>query len=602
MAVVKINAIKVPEGNGPELEKRFAARLAPSTRPAGLPRLRAAAPGRRRRPLLRLHALGVRGGLRGVARRAAPRGRPRGRARPAGVVGRRPAGVRGRPASTARAPEPVTRARPGGRRRGAELIAGADALLVCAGAGMGVDSGLPDFRGPEGFWRAYPPYRRLGLRFEELADPVHFADDPELAWGFYGHRLALYRRTVPHAGFAVLRRWARPVADAGVHLQRRRRSSRPPGSPPTTSPSATARSTTCSAPGRATTAPGRRTTSTSRSTRTPMRARPPLPTCPRCGAVARPNILMFGDGDWVPGAATPSATAAHREWLRAQDAQRLAVVELGAGTAVPTVRRHAELASAASGALIRINVREPRRPPRPRRRPRLRGPGDPRGARRARSCQLDVRSRTRAQARQSRQPQPARRGDALGLVVEARAALGLELRGAGGDLDGQALARRPWAPGPTISPSASSAPGFPMHALEVLARPPRRARAARGRGPGASGPRAAGSARGRAPGRRARRRGPRPAATRAARPPGPRPAPAARPPTPAGRRWRTPDEVGDLAGPGRPEHAQVVEHQARRAAPGRPRRGAASRRGGGVSSSVLPVASSPTPTGTPRAA
>lgn len=27
MAVVKINAIKVPEGNGPELEKRFAARL-----------------------------------------------------------------------------------------------------------------------------------------------------------------------------------------------------------------------------------------------------------------------------------------------------------------------------------------------------------------------------------------------------------------------------------------------------------------------------------------------------------------------------------------------------------------------------------------------
>src|SRR4051812_16277160 len=74
---------------------------------------------------------------------------------------------------------------------------------------MGVDSGLPDFRGPEGFWRAYPPYRALGLRFEELADPVHFADDPALAWGFYGHRLALYRGTVPHPGFAVLLGWAR---------------------------------------------------------------------------------------------------------------------------------------------------------------------------------------------------------------------------------------------------------------------------------------------------------------------------------------------------------------------------------------------------------
>ena len=30
------------------------------------------------------------------------------------------------------------------------------ALVVTAGAGVGVDSGLPDFHGPQGFWRAYP--------------------------------------------------------------------------------------------------------------------------------------------------------------------------------------------------------------------------------------------------------------------------------------------------------------------------------------------------------------------------------------------------------------------------------------------------------------
>ena len=84
---------------------------------------------------------------------------------------------------------------------------------------MGVDSGLPcrvrvspkHRRGPEGCFplAGLPALPALGLRFEELADPVHFADDPALAWGFYGHRLALYRSTVPHAGFAVLRRWAR---------------------------------------------------------------------------------------------------------------------------------------------------------------------------------------------------------------------------------------------------------------------------------------------------------------------------------------------------------------------------------------------------------
>jgi NAD-dependent SIR2 family protein deacetylase len=32
--------------------------------------------------------------------------------------------------------------------RAARAISNADALLIGAGAGMGVDSGLPDFRGP----------------------------------------------------------------------------------------------------------------------------------------------------------------------------------------------------------------------------------------------------------------------------------------------------------------------------------------------------------------------------------------------------------------------------------------------------------------------
>src|SRR5438445_8809587 len=89
--------------------------------------------------------------------------------------------------------------------RAAGAIARADALLIGAGAGMGVDSGLPDFRGTEGFWNAYPPFRKLGLSFVDLANPRWFRSDPELAWGFYGHRLNLYRATQPHAGFELLR-------------------------------------------------------------------------------------------------------------------------------------------------------------------------------------------------------------------------------------------------------------------------------------------------------------------------------------------------------------------------------------------------------------
>jgi NAD-dependent SIR2 family protein deacetylase len=242
----------------------------------------------------------------------------------------------------------------------AALLSEAGALLVCAGAGMGVDSGLPDFRGNKGFWRAYPPYARLGLSFVELADPVHFRADPALAWGFYGHRLGLYRATVPHPGFEVLRRWGERLPGglhvftsnvdgqfqrAGIdtvaevhgsihHLQCAgpcdERIWPVDGAPPVVDPDT-------------------------------MRAVEPLPRCPACGDVARPNILMFGDGSWL-ARRTDAALRACSSWLSdvtagADDAGPLVVLEIGAGTAVPTVRRTAE--SVAAGRLIRINPAEP---------------------------------------------------------------------------------------------------------------------------------------------------------------------------------------------------------------------------------------------------
>jgi len=87
----------------------------------------------------------------------------------------------------------------------ARAIKAAPAIAITAGAGIGVDSGLPDFRGDEGFWRAYPPLKRLGLSFVDMASPRWFFENPRLAWGFYGHRLALYRSTKPHRGFEILK-------------------------------------------------------------------------------------------------------------------------------------------------------------------------------------------------------------------------------------------------------------------------------------------------------------------------------------------------------------------------------------------------------------
>jgi len=245
----------------------------------------------------------------------------------------------------------------------AQSLREAEALLVTAGAGMGVDSGLPDFRGTEGFWEAYPPFRRLGLDFAELADPQWFERDPRLAWGFYGHRLNLYRHTRPHAGFALLRSWMERCPLGGfvftsnvdgqfqragfpeerivechgsIHRLQRFDESR----------------------GRIWDAAATVVTVDEET----MHAVGDLPTDPHSGMLARPNILMFNDALWNPAVAEAQQRR-YREWLASVRGARLVIVELGAGRAIPTVRMQSERVVASHGArLIRINPREPEVP------------------------------------------------------------------------------------------------------------------------------------------------------------------------------------------------------------------------------------------------
>ena len=241
----------------------------------------------------------------------------------------------------------------------ARAVDEAEALVIAAGAGMGVDSGLPDFRGPEGFWKAYPAFRELGLRFEQLANPEWFFEDPALAWGFYGHRLNLYRRTVPHEGFATLLGWAagmphgafvftsnvdgqfqkagfsesRVVECHGsiLHLQCLRACGESIRS--AAGVEVEVDEATC-------------------------RARKPFPTCPGCRGLARPNILMFGDMGW-DDARAGAQHATFGTWLDAVKGP-LVLLELGAGTNVPTVRMFSErVARGPRRTFVRVNPREP---------------------------------------------------------------------------------------------------------------------------------------------------------------------------------------------------------------------------------------------------
>lgn len=238
-------------------------------------------------------------------------------------------------------------------QRAAELIRDADALLITAGAGMGVDSGLPDFRGSEGFWNAYPALGRRGMGFADIANPQHFRSDPALAWGFYGHRLNLYRDTEPHPGFAILREiTARKPLPAFVVTSNVDGQFQHAGFPANQvwEIHGSIHHLQCIDGCAAEIWPAGNFQPEVDHARCALRNAPPR--CRHCGAIARPNILMFSDWEWLDQRSHVQRRAFE---LWRSRAERVLTIELGAGTAIPSIRRIGE---ATNGPLIRINTRE----------------------------------------------------------------------------------------------------------------------------------------------------------------------------------------------------------------------------------------------------
>ncbi|MCF6242122.1 MAG: hypothetical protein L3J74_12350 [Bacteroidales bacterium] len=245
--------------------------------------------------------------------------------------------------------------------KAAEAIKNADAILITAGAGIGVDSGLPDFRGNQGFWKAYPPIAQRGISFSEMANPIWFESNPQLAWAFYGHRLNLYRKTVPHTGFNLMLKWTQKKEFGGFVF--------------TSNVDGLFQKAGFS---------GNRIYEVHGSIHHFQCTKPcshhiweaadinidvvmesfiahePLPHCLDCGSIARPNILMFGDWSWLSDRSAKQNSLYHQWQNNLKNAKaRLVIIESGAGNAVPTVRMESNsIFHKFNADFIRINPRD----------------------------------------------------------------------------------------------------------------------------------------------------------------------------------------------------------------------------------------------------
>jgi NAD-dependent SIR2 family protein deacetylase len=238
-------------------------------------------------------------------------------------------------------------------RRVATLLTEADALLITAGSGLSAECTAPDDAELQQCQASFVAQAR---GFRAMAQPYRFEEQPELAWGWYGHRQLWYRHLQPHDGYRILRAWAQAlphgcfVATTNIDgqffaagftdwqvLERHGSVFRYQCTQPCCDD-------VWSAP-----EPGLTIDPET------LRATGELPRCPHCGALARPNVLMYDDTRWLD-AVRREQQRRFDAWLASVRGKRLVVIELGAGEGAASVRRLGDrMLERSRVSLVRIN-------------------------------------------------------------------------------------------------------------------------------------------------------------------------------------------------------------------------------------------------------
>jgi NAD-dependent deacetylase len=155
----------------------------------------------------------------------------------------------------------------------ARQIARASRITVLTGAGVSAASGVPTFRGAGGLWRQY--------RAEDLATPDAFRRNPRLVWEWYESRRAIVAGCQPNDAHRVLADWSRHrrcvvvtqnVDDLHVRA----------GTEGLIRLHGSLWELRCTG----------RDGFSWRDERVPLDL---MPTCPQCGALARPGVVWFGE-------------------------------------------------------------------------------------------------------------------------------------------------------------------------------------------------------------------------------------------------------------------------------------------------------------------
>jgi NAD-dependent protein deacetylase/lipoamidase len=158
-----------------------------------------------------------------------------------------------------------------------DLIRDNQPCVALTGAGVSTESGIPDFRSADGIWAQYDPM--------EYASIEAFRRDPVKVWEFYGKRLGALLEAKPNAAHDALAELERRGLLSAVITQNIDRLHSLAGSADVVEVHGSIATSVCLRCG---------TTSTLEAVLALLEDAP-APACPSCGAILKPNVVMFGE-------------------------------------------------------------------------------------------------------------------------------------------------------------------------------------------------------------------------------------------------------------------------------------------------------------------
>ena len=159
----------------------------------------------------------------------------------------------------------------------AALVRECQPCVVLTGAGISTESGIPDFRSRTGIWAEYDPM--------EYATIDAFRRDPVKVWEFYALRFEVLMRAEPNPGHLALAELERRGHVAAVVTQNIDGLHERAGSRDVVEVHGSIRSASC--PDCAERVQLDEVVAALRDA--------PAPACPRCGAILKPDVVMFGE-------------------------------------------------------------------------------------------------------------------------------------------------------------------------------------------------------------------------------------------------------------------------------------------------------------------